>query len=203
MLLFGAGGHSKVVCSALEDLKIRVNGIFDDNEKLILSNNYKVICGYDSNFRTDEDLIISIGDNNVRKKISKFLEHKIGICVSKYSTCDKFITIGNGSVILQGAIVQRDTIIGEHVILNTASSIDHDCNLNDFVHISPGARLGGGVTIGEGTHIGINASVIPNLKIGKWCTIGAGAVIVNDIPDFSVVVGNPGRIIKKLLYDKA
>lgn len=201
MLLFGAGGHSKVVSSALEDMNIVVNGIFDDNEKLQLSNN-KVIGNYSSDFRIDEDLIISIGDNNVRKKISKLLKHKIGICVSKYSICDKFITVGNGSVILQGAIVQRNAIIGEHVILNTSSSIDHDCILNDFVHISPGARLGGGVEIGEGTHIGINASVIPNLTIGKWCVIGAGAVIINNIPDYSIVVGNPGRIIKNNDFEK-
>lgn len=201
MLLFGAGGHSKVVSSALEDMNIIVSGIFDDNEILHVTNN-NVIGSYCSDFRSDEYIIISIGDNNVRKKISKLLNHKIGICVSKYSTCDKFITIGRGSVILQGAIVQRDTIIGEHVILNTASSIDHDCVLNDFVHISPGARLGGGVEIGEGTHIGINASIVPGLKIGKWCIIGAGAVIINDIPDYAIVVGNPGRIIKNNNFEK-
>jgi sugar O-acyltransferase (sialic acid O-acetyltransferase NeuD family) len=198
MLLFGAGGHSKVVSSALENLQIIISGIFDDNKNFILSNNHKVLGSYNPNLRTDEDLIITIGDNKIRKKISMLIKHNFGICISKYSICDKFIKLGKGSVILHGAIVQRDTIIGEHVILNTASSIDHDCVLNDFVHISPGVRLGGGVSIGEGTHIGINASVIPNLKIGKWCTIGAGAVIINDIPDFSLVVGNPGKVIKRL-----
>lgn len=199
MLLFGAGGHSKVVSSVLEDLQIIITGIFDDNKKLILlNNNNKLIGTYNPNLRTDEDLIITIGDNTVRKKMAMLIRHNFGFCISKYSICDKLIKIGKGSVILHGAIVQRNTIIGEHVILNTASSIDHDCILNDFVHISPGARLGGGVSIGEGTHIGINASVIPNLNIGKWCIIGAGAVIINDIPDFSVVVGNPGKVIKRL-----
>jgi sugar O-acyltransferase (sialic acid O-acetyltransferase NeuD family) len=198
MLLFGAGGHSKVVSSALEDLQIIISGIFDDNKKLNLSNNYNVIGVYNPDLRIDEDLIITIGDNSVRKKISFLIKHNFGFCISKYSICDTLIKIGKGSVILHGAIVQRDTIIGEHVILNTASSIDHDCILNDFVHISPGARLGGGVTIGEGTHIGLNASIIPNVKIGKWCIIGAGAVILKDVPDFSVVVGNPGRVVKNI-----
>ena len=69
------------------------------------------------------------------------------------------------------------------------------------MHLSPGARLAGGVNVGEGTHIGLNASVIPNINIGKWCIIGAGAVIIRDVPDYSVVVGNPGKIIKTLRND--
>jgi acetyltransferase EpsM len=58
------------------------------------------------------------------------------------------------------------------------------------------AALAGNVYVGEGTHIGLRASVIQGIRIGKWCTIGAGAVIINDIPDGATVVGNPGRIIK-------
>jgi acetyltransferase EpsM len=58
------------------------------------------------------------------------------------------------------------------------------------------AALAGNVTVGEGTQIGINATVKQGITIGKWAIIGAGAVIVKDVPDFAVVVGNPGRIIK-------
>jgi acetyltransferase EpsM len=54
------------------------------------------------------------------------------------------------------------------------------------------------VIVGEGTHIGAGATVIPNIKIGKWCIIGAGAVITKDVPDYSLVFGVPGRIIKKI-----
>lgn len=201
MLLYGASGHCKVVCSALESLKISINAIFDDNKQVYRLNNYQVSGPYNSNFFSLDELIISIGDNKVRKSISKNIKHNFGNCISPHAICDKNVILGKGSIILHGAIVQRDTQIGSHVILNTSSSVDHDCIINDFVHLSPGARLAGGVNVGEGTHIGLNASVIPNINIGKWCIIGAGAVIIRDVPDYSVVVGNPGKIIKTLRND--
>jgi acetyltransferase EpsM len=74
--------------------------------------------------------------------------------------------------------------------------VEHECQLGDYVHISPNSALAGDVIVGEGSHIGIGAVVIPGVKIGKWVTIGAGAVVLEDIPDFAVVVGNPGKIIK-------
>jgi acetyltransferase EpsM len=66
------------------------------------------------------------------------------------------------------------------VIINTNASVDHECVLENFVHISPGAILTGNVHVGEGTHIGAGATVIPGVRIGKWCTIGAGSVIIRD-----------------------
>jgi acetyltransferase EpsM len=86
--------------------------------------------------------------------------------------------------------------IGHHVILNTNCSIDHDCILEDFVHVSPNAALAGNIQVGEGSQIGIGACVMQNIRIGKWVMVGAGAVIIRDVPDYAVVVGNPGRIIK-------
>ena len=74
--------------------------------------------------------------------------------------------------------------------------MDHDCSLEDFVHICPHATLCGNVSVGEGTQIGAGATVIQGIKIGKWCMIGAGAVIIEDVPDYSVVVGVPGKVIK-------
>jgi acetyltransferase EpsM len=58
--------------------------------------------------------------------------------------------------------------------------------------------VSGNVSIGEGTLIGTGAVILPNIKIGKWCKIGAGAVVTKDIPDYSVVVGVPGKIIKQI-----
>lgn len=66
------------------------------------------------------------------------------------------------------------------------------------MHISPGAHLAGNVTVGEGTHIGVGVSVIPGCKIGEWSVIGAGAVVVEDIPPRVVAVGVPARPVRKL-----
>jgi acetyltransferase EpsM len=86
--------------------------------------------------------------------------------------------------------------IGDHCIINTGVVVDHDCMINDFVHISPNATLCGNVTIGKGSWVGAGAIIIQGIKVGKNAIIGAGSVIIKDIPDNATVVGNPGKIIK-------
>jgi acetyltransferase EpsM len=99
------------------------------------------------------------------------------------------------------AVINSNSHIGKHSIINTNATIEHDCILKDFTHVSPGCSISGNVTIGEGSHVGTGACIIPGIKIGKWCIIGAGCVVIKDVPDYSVVVGNPGKIIKKSPYN--
>jgi sugar O-acyltransferase (sialic acid O-acetyltransferase NeuD family) len=198
IILYGASGHAKVISSIIEAMDRFVDIIFDDNEKIINLNQYRVLNVYDKRYNPNIPIIISIGDNKIRKKISEKISHPFTILIHPSSIIDKIVKIENGSVVFHNAIIQRDSIIGKHCIINTNASIDHDCILNDFVHISPSATLCGSVLIGEGTQIGAGATILPNVKIGKWCVIGAGAVITNDIPDYSLVVGVPGKIIKTI-----
>ncbi|HIC96179.1 TPA: transferase, partial [Candidatus Bipolaricaulota bacterium] len=86
---------------------------------------------------------------------------------------------------------------GENVIINTGATIDHDCVIEDYVHISPGVHLAGNVKLGELSHIGIGASAVQRVKIGKGVIIGAGAVVIDDIPDHVTAVGVPARVIKR------
>jgi sugar O-acyltransferase (sialic acid O-acetyltransferase NeuD family) len=196
MILYGASGHAKVVIEILEKSGIRIDELFDDNQ-LILS-----LCGYTCSVYSKEkilnnQLIISIGENKTRKLVAeKIGKINYGQAIDITSSVSVRAKIGEGSVVMPGAVINSGAVIGEHSIINTNASVDHDCVLGSFVHISPGGSLAGNVKIGEGTHVGTGASVIPNITIGKWCIIGAGSVILKDIPDFAVVVGNPGRIVK-------
>jgi sugar O-acyltransferase (sialic acid O-acetyltransferase NeuD family) len=104
--------------------------------------------------------------------------------------------VGEGTVVFHNSVIQAGSVIGKHCIINTAASIDHDCKLEDFVHISPNATLSGNVKVGEGSHIGAGATIIQGITIGKWCTVGAGAVVIKDVPDYATVVGVPARVIK-------
>lgn len=201
IILYGASGHAKVISSIIEAMNRFVDTIFDDNEKITYLNQYRVLTGYDKNYNPNIPIIISIGDNKIRKKISEKISHPFAILIHPSSIIDKKVIVESGSVVFHNAIIQRDSIIGKHCIINTNASIDHDCIIEDFVHLSPSATLCGNIKVGEGTHIGAGATVIPNIKIGKWCIIGAGAVITKDIPDYSLVVGVPGKIIKTLKND--
>lgn len=195
ILLYGASGHGKVIVEILERQNLAIEGFIDDNPSLINLLDYPV---YQLNKLTglkECKLIVSVGNNRIRKNIVEKLNANFINAYHPSSVISLRSKIGEGTVIMAGVSINSSCKIGKHNIINTNASIDHDCTLGDYVHISPNAALAGGVEIGEGTHVGIAASVIQGVRIGKWCTIGAGAVIIRDIPDGSTVVGNPGKII--------
>lgn len=197
MYLFGASGHAKVIVDILSSQGIKVKAFFDeDEEKKSLWN--IAVKGKTKDFVDDgTDCLVSIGNNKTRKKVAEQLSANFGKGIHATAVLGSHIEIGEGTVIMPRTVINADTKIGKHVIVNTAAGIDHDCIISDYAHIAPNASICGGVQIGEGTLIGAGATIIPLIKVGKWCTIGAGAVINSDIPDYSIVVGNPGKIIKK------
>jgi sugar O-acyltransferase (sialic acid O-acetyltransferase NeuD family) len=191
--LYGAGGHAKVIIDILKSNHIIVPEIFDDNPDI------KTFMGIPvSHADIRSPLIISIGNNAVRKKIVE----KLGNILFSPALLDLSVTVSDmvsieeGTVVMQGVIIQSSAKIGKHAIINTRASIDHDCLIRDYVHIAPGAILCGNIEIGEGTIIGAGTIIKPGVKIGKWTVIGAGSVVVRDIPDGVTAFGNPCKIIK-------
>lgn len=175
--IYGKGGHSKVVNSAISHPK-------------------KVMFWNDDDYRKglDGSWVIAIGNNQHRKTIAKKLGTDCYITVISDSALVYDTEIGEGTQILHNAVIQIGTKVGNHCIINTSASIDHDCILEDFSFVGPNATLCGGVKVGEGSFIGAGAVVLPYIKIGKNCTIGAGSVVTKDIPDGSTAYGNPAKI---------
>ena len=102
-------------------------------------------------------------------------------------------SIGDGTILSAGVIVQQDTRIGRFCVLNTACTIDHDNVVGDGVSIAPGAHTAGRVTILDEAFIGLGSVIINRVTVGRRATVGAGAVVVRDVPDGVTVVGNPAR----------
>lgn len=197
MYLFGASGHCKVIIDIIQKSNLDViENIIDDNPIKDKINAIPIIKTPNCAFLKDKSLIISVGNNEIRKKIASRISSNYLTAIHPKSILSKNVSIELGTVIMAGVIINSDVSIGKHSIINTGAVVEHDCNLSDFVHISPNASLAGNVFVGEGTHIGIGAIIIQGVKIGKWATIGAGTVILKDVPDFAVIVGNPGKIIK-------
>lgn len=195
--LFGSSGHAKVIIDILQLNNDEVLTIFDDrsaNSELlgIPVQDYSKVDFIDP----VNKLIIAVGDNISRKQLSARWKGGYKIAIHPKAVISSNVKISEGSVLMANAIINSGAVIGKHVIINTGALVEHDCKIGNFSHISPMAALAGNVTVGEGTQIGINATVKQGIRIGNWAIIGAGAVIIKDIPDFAVVVGNPGRVIK-------
>lgn len=196
MLLYGASGHAKVLVSILRAARQEVSAIFDDDLDKKDLGTIPVIGSYDPNHQPAAPLIIAIGYNAIRRKVAEKIQHRFGIALHPTASIDESVTVGEGTVIMHGAIVQAGTSIGNHVIVNTGATVDHDCYLADFVHVAPGVTLCGSVRVGGGTLIGAGSVVAPNLSIGADCLVAAGSVVTVSIPDGATVRGNPARIIR-------
>jgi sugar O-acyltransferase (sialic acid O-acetyltransferase NeuD family) len=186
-LLYGSGGHAKVVLECLRSENKSTIGFFDDDSSIFFFKNIKVLGKYDPKRHQDVKVIVTIGNNKTRKAIVEKIKHSFGTSIHRSTLISPDATIGKGSMILHRAIIQSDAKIGNHTIINTMAVVEHDCVIEDFVHVAPGAVVCGNVQIGEGTLVGANAVIAPNLKIGKWCQISAGSAVFEDVPDNTVV----------------
>jgi acetyltransferase EpsM len=94
------------------------------------------------------------------------------------------------------SLAGANTFIDDHAILNVAATVSHDTRIGPYSMLNPGVHLAGNVTVGEGCYLGVSSSIIHGLSIGSWTTIGAGAVVVRDLPENVTAVGVPARVIR-------
>jgi len=104
--------------------------------------------------------------------------------------------LGVGNYLQESVVIQAGVRIGNNSSIHIGTMVGHETAIGHSVFIAHACSISGNVTIGDGVTMGTNATVLPRLKIGKWATIGAGTVIIRDVPDYATVVGNPGKVIK-------
>ena len=195
VIFIGAGGHAKVLASILEVTAFELIAVFDPDKTKEHFFGVKNEGDYSTNAHPEAKLLIAIGDNAIRKKISQSISHAFAQAIHPSAQIDRLVQLGQGVQVMPSVVINRATKIGHHCIVNSNAIVEHDCNIGDFVHIAPAATICGRVTVGEETLVGANATVLPNCVIGKNVIIGAGTVVTKNIPDNATVIGIPGKII--------
>ncbi|MFC1758725.1 acetyltransferase [Planctomycetota bacterium] len=197
LVIIGCGGHGKVVIQAARAAGYVPIGVFDDNPILWNTDFFGLpVIGPIANITEPDTLaVVALGDNQNRRRISETVPCRWASVIHPNATVDPSATIGEGAMILAGCVVQANAKIGAHVIMNTASTVDHDSTVGSFCHLCPGVHLAGDVHLDDGVMMGIGSSCIPGTHVGGWSTIGAGAVVIRDLPSCVVAAGVPAEVV--------
>lgn len=209
ILLVGGGGHCKsIIDSIIEKDEYEIIGIIDKKENVgknilgfnIIGSDEELKSFYEEGIKKAFISIGSIGNVNIRKKIYdklKFIGYELPIIMDKTSIISRFVNIEEGTYIGKNSIINANSSIGRCCIINTGVLIEHDCYVEEFVHLAPRSILCGNVKVNECSHIGANSVIIQGINIGKETIIGSGSNVVKDINEYSIAYGNPCNIIKK------
>jgi len=210
LVILGAGGFAREVAWLVEEINREIPtwnllGFIDQNETKwgIVLDGYPVLGGFETVINSpngsDLNTVCAVGDPLSKKslveraRIAGFtfvnLIHP-NVCMSNQ------IRMGVGNIICAGNTLTVNIEIGNHVIINLACTVGHDCKIGDYSTAAPGANISGNVTIEDGCDLGTGFSIIQGLRIGAWTVVGAGAVVTCDIPAHCTAVGVPAKPIK-------
>lgn len=209
LIIFGASGFGREVAWVVE----RINkvsptwnllGFLDDSDEIqgTIINGYRVLGKTDDVlYYPDAYYVVAIGASRIRKKIVSNMKVvnpsiKFGTVIDPSVEISEYVTIGEGTIICAHSIITVNINIGSHVIVNLDCTIGHDAILQDFVTLYPSVNVSGMTNIGHATELGTGMQIIQGKKVGDYSIVGAGSVVIKDIPAKCTAVGSPAKPIK-------
>jgi sugar O-acyltransferase (sialic acid O-acetyltransferase NeuD family) len=201
VIIIGNGGHARVLIDILLIQKREIIGYTAPNQE---NNPYSItylggdeeILKYDSQEIELVNAIGSVSDTRLRANIFNIFKSKgyrFSTIIHPSAIISDTVILGEGVQVMAGAVIQPFVKIDDNTIVNTASSIDHDCRVGKHCHIAPGCVISGGVIVGEGTHIGTGTKIIQNVIIGENTLIGAGSLVLKNVGANKKVYGSPAK----------
>lgn len=151
--------------------------------------------------RSTELVFVAIGDNRRRQEVTRLLlkaGKSLVTIVHPFTAISPRAQIGTGTIAVAGTVANAGARIGDGVILNTHCSVGHDCVVEDFAQVAPGVNLGGGAILEEGAFLGIGTKVAPLVSVGAWAVVGAGSVVLEDLPPGCFAYGAPAKIVRSI-----
>lgn len=209
MIIIGAKGFAIQLLTIFHQLDILNNLVFFDNiniENQKIFDRFEIIHSYDiakTHFETiDKRFVLGIGNPQLRESLEiEFI--KLGgtphsIISPKSYIAPYQVNIGQGTTIISGSIIDNNVKIGKSCLINTNSTIGHDSVIGNYTEISPGVVISGNCQIGNNVFIGSNATILPKIIIGNNAIIAAGAVVIKNVSENTMVAGNPAVIKKQI-----
>jgi sugar O-acyltransferase (sialic acid O-acetyltransferase NeuD family) len=209
IVIIGAGGFGREVAQLIEDINAdkktwNLLGFIDETVKKqnTIINDSPVLGDFkwlEENHKNNLYAVFAIG--NPRDKLTminraKAYDINYTNLIHPGAQVSKFTELGTNCIICCNSVLSVNTKVGNHVSINPYSGIGHDTFIEDYASLYWNVTLSGNVHICEGCEIGSKAVVIPKRTVGKWSTIGAGAVVVSDLPENCIAVGVPAKPIK-------
>ena len=183
----------------------RLHGFIDDRVPLHGSEilNLPVLGGQEwleSDDAQGMKVVVTIGEPASRRRAVERLAAKgvrFATLIHPTAVVTPWVAFGEGTVVLATCTFTADISIGRHVVFNPNCTVAHDVVVDDYVYVSPGVDLAGKVALEDSCYMGTGAAVIPGCRVGARSVVGAGAVVVRDIPPDVTAVGMPARILTK------
>ena len=199
LIIIGAGGHGRVIADIAQKLGTyeTISFLDDGDAKETMG---LPIVGKTSDIEKyidTADIFVAIGNNKVR---GEFIERlllmgsNISTLIHPSAVIGACVEIGVGTAVMAGTVINPCVKLGQGVIVNTSSSIDHDCTIGDYCHIAVGVHVAGTVNLGKKVWLGAGATIKNNISICADCIIGAGAVVVKDITESGTYIGVPAKM---------
>ena len=209
VVVVGAGGFGREVLEIFKDDNIispkwDILGFLDGNDKVhgTQINGYPVLGCLD--WLADNPAVgcvVAIGDPKTKKAVIDEMEDRNANFVNAIHpsvVMSEFVKLGRNVVICAGCILTVDILIGDHVIININSTVGHDTIIGNYCSIMPAVNINGNNHLNEGVYVGTGSTFVQEVSVGSWTTIGAGAVLVKNIPKSVIAVGVPAKVIKEL-----
>ena len=209
LIIIGASGFGREVAWLVERINRvtptwNLRGFMDDNEAIHGTeiNGYHVLGGTDAvgNY-PDAYFVCAVGASKIREKIIGNMKAinpdiRFATVIDPSVEMSDFVTIGEGTIICAHTIITVNISIGDHVIINLDCTIGHDAVLHDYVTLYPSVNVSGMTNIGHCSELGTGMQIIQGKTVGDYSIVGAGAVVVKDIPANCTAVGSPAKPIK-------
>ncbi|HEY4186718.1 MAG TPA: hypothetical protein VGP07_16695 [Polyangia bacterium] len=192
LFVIGAGGHARVIASLLPaapEFVTTTPATEDERLGTVVMDN------------PGAEFYLGLGTNRDRMRVAdklRTLGARLPTCVAPNVFVARDAQLDAGTVLCPGSQIGSRAHIGFACIVNTLSSVDHDCLLGDYGQVTAGVTIAGTVKVGKNGFFGVKSAVIPNLTIGDDVVVMAGSLITKNVPDRAMMGGNPARLMRQL-----